>query len=1070
MKKIGFLFCFLTVLVVGWCQIPQKAMTEANSGGTFSMEVSDDSYFLQIIPETGADGINYNDGPYDRWITIDSGTCENETGMSIYFDQFDIDPSDTLFIYDGPIHLDAQGHIATYELLKCNNNLNPQIQTKIFPSPANTSGKLSLRFKTNGDGNSGKGFLIVAACREKCETVVPVIDSLFYKTVNGVIVDSGLARTVIQVDTNWNHDSTNYSLDTQWFKGMHLCIGQGIIFKAHGNYTNYYGYGPCDQLSLFEWNFGNGDDSSGIELTYVPATYRDLDCYDITLRITDNRGCKSAVMESVRLRISQNPIKTIYNLNTICTTDSLLVNIGYEGSNATITMQHLEFAKAKSRSVDCKTFIPDGKGQNCESADEDECFSAIITFDDFPAGRVVQSASDICSICINFEHSYLGDIGGRIICPTKQKAVLWYGTTNKDPMLPSSNADTLRIKYGIVPGMYNGGYQLIGIPYGGSSDGHGDLNCATGEGHNYCDSVCNMYGIGWDYCFSLNGNYTSVAGGPCDKTDPTSQDYFCNTNNDTNFSSSFITIPAPFAHAGQTAPDNSSDTRIPSKHGEGTGFDYYLPASDLSNLVGCPLNGDWAIQLCDDWPADNGWVFSWSLDFCGISAGSGCEYQVSIDSVLWTPDSSYGDFDLGHWRGLNIDNSNPLRSVISSHDTAGEFKINVKIYDEFGCKWDTSTFINSVWSPTPDLWDKDTMLICDVETVILDAKDRHTYQDTTGDDPYKYTFTWEPFGQTTDTIETSSMMGTSTLYTVEAQNNWRSTTCATRDSVRVNINHQPMPNFDPGVYPLEGCEPYTIHFENTSQYGDSYIWVFGDGDTSRAKSPTHTYGTGQYDFKYYVKNDFGCNDSLVYSKLITVYSSPVARFSWEPMNPTVMHPSVTFQNLTIPQSDDNRYYWEIQYDRDNNISYHTLRDVNPTFEWETDGEDITGNYIARLIAMTQNMGPSGNIVECRDTSESTILLVNDYLQFPNAVTPNGDGVNDKFIIRNLVNGLGYPSNSLAIYDRWGKRVFYKENIASEDDFWDPAASNVPAGTYFWRFTGKGYLGDIQRNGVVEVIY
>ena len=53
------------------------------------------------------------------------------------------------------------------------------------------------------------------------------------------------------------------------------------------------------------------------------------------------------------------------------------------------------------------------------------------------------------------------------------------------------------------------------------------------------------------------------------------------------------------------------------------------------------------------------------------------------------------------------------------------------------------------------------------------------------------------------------------------------------------------------------------------------------------------------------------------------------------------------------------------------------------------------------------------------------------------------------------------------YDRWGKRVYYKENISKEEDFWDP--SNVPTGTYFWRFTGKGYLGDIQRNGVVEVI-
>ena len=1069
MKTTGFLLSMLVFTAIGWCQNQAKVeMTAANNGGTFSMVTSLDSYFLQISSEAGPDGINYDDGPFTRWITVDSGSCALGKGTGFYFETFDIDPGDTLIIHDGP-------SINSYISLKCNNELNPQFQTTIFPSPYNTSGKLTLEFKTNGDQKTGKGFVIIVTCREKCETIIPVIDSVFYKTRNGIIIDSGYSRILTQIDTIWKYDSTSFIVDTLHYKGMHLCEGEGIIFKAHGNYTNYYGYGPCDELSLFEWDFANGEDSSGINLTYVPAYYRDIDCYNVSLRITDHLGCKSTIRESVLIRISQNPIKTIYNLNTICTSDSLIVNIGYEGSNSTITMKQIDFASTKSRKTECKTFIPDGQGKNCPQADQEGCFSAPITFDEFPPGKTIKEPSDICSICINLEHSYLGDLRGQIVCPTKQRAVLWYGSTKRDPLLLSSNPDTLEYVYGIHRGSYNGSSRYLGIPYGGINDTPYDMQYGTLDPNNvsaYCDSVCNMFGIGMDYCFSLNENYTLVSGAPCNKNNPTENDYFCHyQGNDTTITNfTFDAIPAPYGQAGITADPSSFSTRLPSKHGEGTGYDYYLPASDLSNLIGCPLNGDWEIQLCDDWPGDNGWIFSWSIDFCGITPGGGCEYQVGIDSVIWQPDSSAGDFELGHWRGLNIDNSDPLRSVISSHDTAGYFPIDIRIYDEFGCIWDTNTAIQTVWSPTPDLWDKDTILICDVETVILDAKDRHTYQDTTGDDPLRYTFKWEPFGQTTDTIETTAMMGTSTLYTVEAQTNWRSTTCATRDSVRVNINHQPMPNFDPNVYPLEGCEPYTIHFKNTSQYGSSYLWVFGDGETSTAESPTHTYGSGQYDLKYYVKNELGCNDSLVYSKLITVFSSPVARFSWEPMNPTVTHPSVTFQNLTIPQSDSNRYYWEIQYDRDNNISYHTLRDVNPTFEWETDGEDITGNYIARLIAMTQNMGPSGNIVECRDTSESTILLVNDYLQFPNAVTPNGDGVNDKFIIRNLVNGLGYPSNSLAIYDRWGKRVFYKENIASEDDFWDPAASNVPEGTYFWRFTGKGYLGDIQRNGVVEVIY
>ena len=122
------------------------------------MQVSDESYYLNVYDESDAEG-NYLDGPFNRWVTIDSGTCEGVLGMSLYFNIFDIDPGDTLFIHDGP-------SINSPVLLACNNNLNPQMQTTVFPSPFNTCGCLTIRFKTNGDGLSGKGFHINIMCRE----------------------------------------------------------------------------------------------------------------------------------------------------------------------------------------------------------------------------------------------------------------------------------------------------------------------------------------------------------------------------------------------------------------------------------------------------------------------------------------------------------------------------------------------------------------------------------------------------------------------------------------------------------------------------------------------------------------------------------------------------------------------------------------------------------------------------------------------------------------------------------------------------------------------------------------
>ena len=101
--------------------------------------------------------------------------------------------------------------------------------------------------------------------------------------------------------------------------------------------------------------------------------------------------------------------------------------------------------------------------------------------------------------------------------------------------------------------------------------------------------------------------------------------------------------------------------------------------------------------------------------------------------------------------------------------------------------------------------------------------------------------------------------------------------------------------------------------------------------------------------------------------------------------------------------------------------------------------------------------------------KNNIIIINDMLRFPSVITPNGDGINDVFIIANLVEGMAFPINTLDIYDKWGSRVFHASNISQHDQFWDPSRNNIPAGTYFYRFSGKGYQGNIEHNGVVEVV-
>ena len=1018
MKKLVSIFVLMLTLGVALNAFAQggaeQVKMNATTNGT-TKTIPGEGIFL--YDDDAAAGGHYSAN--NDFSIILQGACEAPNRLSITFESFDIAPTDTLYVYDG-------NSTNALCILTCNNNMNPQGGKTVYTTNLNNTNCLTVRFVTHS--SNGAGFSAMVNCKFPCEVVVPIIEEQFDKYRDGVKIGTGTIKNFIVYDTvlQVNDDGdTVQVVQPNTFRGVNLCLGEDVVFHAHGEYTHEHGaYTPMDATTLFKWNFGNGDTLYDLGAIQAMAIYHDLDCYDVVLQMEDEQGCKSSMFESVRVRIAQNPIKTLFDLATICNSDSLLVNVGYEGENGTLTLKKISFEKMKTQTYAAMTFIPDGP--NCPI----QCFVAPVTFNDFPSGRTVQGGEDICSICVNFEHEFMGDYKLAVICPSNNTSRL--KTKENDPVNAAGGGS----------GTFNG------YPYGGNAH-----HTYDGSGNNICDELYNMYGVGLDYCFSRNVAYQyNNVDNPANKPGIGSNSYI------DQVTFTFAPIPAPFQNSGATAGTQSFSTCHPSNHASKT--EYYMPYDDFHELIGCPLNGNWSIELCDTWGSDNGWIFSWSLDICGISSGAGCEYQVGLDSVIWTPDTAFGDFDLGHWRGATIWDRDSVNCYVATPDTAGTFPIHVTLYDEFGCVWDTITRITSVWTPHPDLGAD--RILCDVETTILDARDAHTASTN-------QSFMWEPFGDTTATITTHNNTGTSILYTVEVTNQEHDIRCRNRDSVRVNTFVQPTPNFDPGIYPLEGCEPFTIHIQNTSQNGDYYRWEFGDGDTSTAMNPTHTYSAGRYGFKYYISTKDGCKDSLIYDDLITVFSSPVAKFSWEPVNPTVLHPQVQFINMTEPQSDENKYYWEIQYDRDNSVSYHTLRDVNPSFEWYTNGEDISGNYIARLIAKTDQMGPSGNIVECRDTIENKILLVNDFLQFPNVVTANGDGVNDRFEIGNLVNGMGYPNNSLAIYNRWGKRVYYKENISSEEDFWDPAADNQPAGTYFWRFSGKGYLGNIQRNGVVEVL-
>lgn len=1032
MKKIclSLIICMLSI-ATAYSQLTMVTLKDSTSGQT----VAFDSTNAVGILDNGGEGRYV---PGDHYITITS-TCDPYR-FFLKLGELDIDCLDTLYIYDGP-------SISSPVRAKINNCTGHFAGQEIFVSPNNTSGMLTVRFVAVNGSQGGMGFSLGTNCGIPCEKVEPVIESAFYRTRNGVIYDTAYLRDVPVYDTTWNISLSGDTLgiahiDTNYFVGAHLCVGDGVIFRGHGVYSNNHGYyTPSDATTFFVWDMANdGDTIKGTGLTEI--TYRDYQktgCYDMELSLTDAYGCASQTYVSVKVRTSVNPIKTIFTLADICNRDSLMVNMGYSGENATLTLREVESNETVSKINEVRTFIPDGP--NCPPG----FYEAPVTFTEFPASKRITRASDVCSICLNMEHSFIGDVTVSIICPTGNQAFLWYGNQDPDPRDGRNESGSA----GYGGGGTNLGYALDN----GSSD-------------SGCDSLNNPFGGGLDYCFSRNGDYVLVTGERADAV--VGRPVRPGANNcyitGTNFKDTYTNVtvgpePSYFNNGGGQTYTLSGTTKHPSDRA--TKSDYYIPYTDFSELIGCPLNGTWKIRVHDKWAIDNGWVFSWGMDICGVTQDDDCKYTVGIDSLVWRPDPDpqYHDYELGHYRGLKVEQASSTVSYISSPDTAGFFPINVFVYDEFGCVWDTNTRITTYWTPQPRLG-ADTAL-CGVDRAILDATDRHAATEN-------YTYIWSPFGQNTPTIVSADDAHGNIPYVVSVMNTRNETVCTTRDTINVNVRKQPLPNFTPEPFTFEGCAPMTIHFDNQSIDAQSHLWVFGDGIISELPSPTHTYSEGIYTLKYYATSDEGCVDSIISEGGIAVYRKPEASFTWDPVYPSVATPVVNFNNTT-PHSANTRYFWELQYTSDNPLSFETLNGRDATFDFSRyNTGDISGNYNVRLIARTDNLAPSGNMVYCSDTAANNILIINDYLQFPNVVTPNGDGINDRFVIQNLVNGLAYPINSLDIYNKWGARVYHMENISSDDDFWDP--SDMPDGTYFYRFSARGYNGNIEHNGAIEVIH
>ena len=96
------------------------------------------------------------------------------------------------------------------------------------------------------------------------------------------------------------------------------------------------------------------------------------------------------------------------------------------------------------------------------------------------------------------------------------------------------------------------------------------------------------------------------------------------------------------------------------------------------------------------------------------------------------------------------------------------------------------------------------------------------------------------------------------------------------------------------------------------------------------------------------------------------------------------------------------------------------------------------------------------IDDCGLTGSTVLEVVVCETEIPNIFSPNGDGINDIFIIRGTE---GFPNSRLEVYNRWGGLVYENDNYQSA---W--RGDDLPEGTYYYvylRNDGEKFAGYFQ---------
>ncbi len=478
---------------------------------------------------------------------------------------------------------------------------------------------------------------------------------------------------------------------------------------------------------------------------------------------------------------------------------------------------------------------------------------------------------------------------------------------------------------------------------------------------------------------------------------------------------------------------------------------------------------------------------------------------IKNNSFSFTNTSNIANGTLSYLWDFGDGSTSTLLNTTHSYTSAGPKIVRLIAISNSGCK-DTSTQTITV-TPMP------------VASFTIDNAGQCLYgnnfnfSNTSTPSPTTLSSFWT-FGDvgTSNTTNATRIFSTIGTYAIKLM---VTTVDGCKDSTSKTVIVHPMPAASFVIDNPQQCLKGNL-FNFTSNASISsgtltQLWKFGDLQSSGLTNSNHHYAVaGNFTVKQFVTSNFGCIDSLL--KTVTVLANPVASFTINDNEQCLTGNNFLFSNTSSP---DATYTWKFddgtsfntnivfkQYktagtfqatlfgNGNNGCPSDTLSKFvtvykNPTVdagfnivlvenEIGTLNPTVTGNDLkflwtpSKYLSSTTVFGPMTAPLETTTytltatgiggcTASDTInVKVLKKFSIPNAFSPNGDGINDTWIIRFLND---YPGCSVEVFNRFGLSVFYSIGYSNP---WNgnSKGGTLPIGTYYYIIDPKNGLEKI----------